>query len=532
MKLSAIVLGLAAASAFAQAAPAAAPAATPAAQPAAEAPKAEAAQQAAASAADQKAVAAEEAKKAEEAKAAEEAKKAEEAKAAEEAKKAEEAKAAEEAKKAEEAKAAEEAKKAEEAKAAEEAKKAEEAKAAEEAKKAEEAKAAEEAKKAEETKAAQATEEKKTEAAGASFVERLNITKADAAPEEKKAMEFKVSGAAEFDAYASMTTGDDKTLYHDYWSTLDVDFQVKFNEQWSAQVELEADGASTNPGAIYNGAFVQYTQGENLTVKFGDLTFSEGAFNYYDYDDPAVYAAGMKEHDIRGLELDLYGLQLGLGFTRGDDDDGKSYDAHVAYQFDFAGQALRPFAHYRSLQESKANELHAGLEAALEFGPFAIHAVYGLHADRLTDDNKKATHAFLAEPSFKVANVNIKAGFFYAYFNDNMAKATIHGYEIPEYMFAYGEGDIKLNDVITVGLLGELHTNSLDKDTDLGSLNFGTRIYFTPVDGLDVTGFAMAILPMGDDWEKAGHEDKVAPPDRQYGEDVNLKFGVETVFSF
>ena len=476
MKLSAIVLGLAAASAFAQAAPAAAPAATPAAQPAAEAPKAEAAQpaaqQAAASAADQKAVAAEEAKKAEE------------------------------------------------------------AKAAEEAKKAEEAKAAEEAKKAEEAKAAQATEEKKTEAAGASFVERLNITKADAAPEEKKAMEFKVSGAAEFDAYASMTTGDDKTLYHDYWSTLDVDFQVKFNEQWSAQVELEADGASTNPGAIYNGAFVQYTQGENLTVKFGDLTFSEGAFNYYDYDDPADYAAGMKEHDIRGLELDLYGLQLGLGFTRGDEDNGKSYDAHVAYQFDFAGQALRPFAHYRSLQESKANELHAGLEAALEFGPFAIHAVYGLHADRLTDDNKKATHAFLAEPSFKVANVNIKAGFFYALFNDDLNKATVHGDEIPEYMFAYGEGDIKLNDVITIGLLGELHTNSRDDDTDLGSLNFGTRVYFTPVDGLDVTGFAMAILPMGDDWEKAGHEDKVSPNSHQYGEDLNLKFGVETVFSF
>ena len=513
MKLSAIVLGLAAASAFAQAAPAAAPAATPAAQPAAEAPKAEAAQpaaqQAAASTADQKAVAAEEAKKAEE------------------------AKAAEEAKKAEEAKAAEEAKKAEEAKAAEEAKKAEEAKAAEEAKKAEEAKAAEEAKKAEEAKAAQATEEKKTETAEASFVDRLNITKADAAPEKKKATEFKISGTAEFDAYANMKMGDDKTLYHDYWSTLDVDFQVKFNEKWSAQVELEADGASESPAAIYNGAFVQYTQGENLTFKFGDLTFSEGAFNYYDYDDVSIYAAGMREHDIRGFEVDLLGLQLGLGFGRGaNNDNGKSYDVHVAYQLDFAGQALRPFAHYKSWQESKANELHAGLEAALEFGPFAIHAVYGLHADRLTDDDKKATHAFLAEPSFKVANVNIKAGFFYALFNDDLTKATIHGDEIPEYMFAYGEGDIKLNDAITIGLLGELHTNSRDDDTDLGSLNFGTRIYFTPVDGLDVTGFAMAILPMGDDWEKAGHETKVTPAEHDYGEDVNLKFGVETVFSF
>ena len=207
---------------------------------------------------------------------------------------------------------------------------------------------------------------------------------------------------------------------------------------------------------------------------------------------------------------------------------GKSYDAHVAYQFDYAGQSLRPFAHYKSWQEAKANELHAGLEAALEFGPFAIHAVYGLHADRLTEDDPKATHAFLAEPSFKVANVNIKGGFFYALLDDK--NPTVHDNELPEYMFAYGEGDIKLTDAVTIGLLGELHTNSLDDDTDLGTLNFGTRIYFSPVDGLDVTGFAMAILPMGNDWEKDGHAAWVSTTD--YGEDLNLKFGVETVFSF
>ena len=353
-------------------------------------------------------------------------------------------------------------------------------------------------------------------------------------------MEFKVSGAAEFDAYGNMKLGDDKRLYHDYWSTVDVDFQVKFNEQWSAQVELEADGPSVDPASLYNGAFVQYTKNENFIVKFGDLTFSEGAFNYYGYDDPAENAAGMVEHDIRGMELDLHGLQLGLGFSRGGNDvqycpDGDcrgftSYDGHVAYQLDFAGQALRPFAHYKSWQTAKQNELHAGLEAALEFGPFAIHAVYGLHADNLSEDEPKATHAILAEPSFKVANVNVKGGFFYAIFDDNMLKATVHGTEIPEYMFAYGEADIKLSDPIIIGLLGELHTNSLDDDTDLGTLNFGTRIYFSPVDGLDVTGFAMAILPMGNDWEKAGHDQAVSTED--YGEDINLKFGVETVFSF
>ena len=497
MKLSAIVLGLAAAGAFAQAAPAAAPAAEPATQPTAEAPKADST--AAQPAADQPA-------------------------AEQQAATAETAKA--EPKPAEAAPAAEPA-------AAQPA--ATQPAAAPVEEKNEELVKAEEPL-AEEPKA----EEKQQESAQLSLADRRNISKADDAPEPKSAKEFKVSGAVEFDAYAYWRNDDEKDLYHDYWSTFDLDFQVKFNEQWSAQVELEADGQNTSPGAIYNGAFVQYQHSENLAVKFGDMTYSEGGFNYYDYNDPADYAAGMKEHDIRGIELNLYGLQLALGFGRGSNDNtvcnanaeckGKSYDAHAAYQFDFAGQALRPFAHYKSWQEPKANELHTGLEAALEFGPFAIHAVYGLHADALTEDEPKATHAFLAEPVFKVSNVNIKAGFFYAIFDDDLSKATIHDSEIPEYMFAYGEGDIKLNDAFTVGLLGELHTNSLDDDTDLGSLNFGTRLYFTPVDGLEVTGFAMAILPMGNDWEKNGHEDFVSTVD--YGEDLNLYFGVETVFSF
>ena len=493
MKLSAIVLGLATAGAFAQAAPAAAPAAAePAAAPAAEAPKADstAAQPAATEQAAAQPTA--EAQKTE----------------------------------AQSAEAA----KVEETKAAEPA--------AEPEKK-------EEVAKAEEPKA----EEAPAETSGASIVDRLNITKADAEPEATKAVEFKISGQAEFDAYASWRNDDEKDLYHSYASTVDVDFEVKFNDQWSALVELEADGSGTAPGAYYNGAYVQYKKNDNFALKFGDLLFAEGAFNYYRYDDPAVNAAGMAEHYIRGLELDYYGLQLGLGFSAGDGDAScggveldangnplpvndicKSYDAHVAYQFDFAGQALRPFAHYRSWQEAKSNELHAGLEAALEFGPFAIHAVYGLHADNLTEDEPTATHAILAEPSFKVANVNVKGGFFYAIFDDDLSKATIHGDEIPEYMFAYGEADIKLMDAFTVGLLGELHTNSRDDDADLGTLEFGTRLYFTPVDGLAVTGFAMAVLPMGDDWEKVNHGDLVTTED--YGEDMNLKFGVETVFSF
>ena len=79
-----------------------------------------------------------------------------------------------------------------------------------------------------------------------------------------------ISGAAEFDAYGYWKNVDKKELTHDYWSTVDVDFEVKFNEKWSAQVEIEADEGNEAPGVHYNGAFVQYQHSENTTFKFGD----------------------------------------------------------------------------------------------------------------------------------------------------------------------------------------------------------------------------------------------------------------------
>ena len=114
-------------------------------------------------------------------------------------------------------------------------------------------------------------------------------------------MEVKFGGEVEFDAYTGNVWVDDD-LNHSYASTFDLNFEIQFNEKWSAFVGLEADDETTDPPAMYNGAYIQYQPAEFFAVKAGDLTFSEGAFvAYYDYDDPADNAAGMKEHDIRGL---------------------------------------------------------------------------------------------------------------------------------------------------------------------------------------------------------------------------------------
>ena len=92
-----------------------------------------------------------------------------------------------------------------------------------------------------------------------------------------KGPEVKFSGEVEFDAYTGDVINED-IKSHEYASTFDLNVDVKFNEKWSASVQLEADGETTEPAAIYNGAFVQYTHNDKFAVKFGDLTFSEGAF--------------------------------------------------------------------------------------------------------------------------------------------------------------------------------------------------------------------------------------------------------------
>ena len=345
-------------------------------------------------------------------------------------------------------------------------------------------------------------------------------------------MEVKYNGEVEFDAYTGNVWAEDD-LNHSYASTFDLNFEVKFNEKWSAFVGLEADDETTDPDAIYNGAYVQYQPADFFAVKLGDLTFSEGAFvAYYDYDDPADNAAGMKEHDIRGLEIDLAGFIFGVGFGRGDNDwadeeGAKVYDVHAAYEFDYAGQHLRPYVDYKSFQTTQHNELYAGVEAGLSLGGFGFRAVYGFHADYLGDDGDvvegqdwtSTAHAFLVEPTFEVGMFDIKTTAFYAIVDRGDAAEDANDLdngEIPEYFFVYAEPAFKLAEFIKFGIPVEYHTHTLDDDDDTAAtFDVGGRIYITPVENLEITAFGMVDVAVQD------NED-----------DNALRFGLETVYSF
>ena len=503
MKLSAIALGLAAAGAFAQA-----PAAAPAAEPAKAAEVAQA----------------DSVKAAEEAKAAE-LKKAEEEKAAAEAKKAEEEKAAAEAKKAEEEKKAAEAKKAEEEKAAAEAKKAEEEKKAAEAKKAEEEKKAAEAKKAEEAPAENTNPGEVAQAASSAFAAlKASMNESTSAAQ----MEVKFSGSVELDAYTNDLFKDDADVEHNYYTDVQLNVDVKFNDRWSAFLGLEGESYSEGAGIGYSEAYLMYKPLDIFFVKVGDLSFAEGGFQaYYGYDDTADAAAGMKDHDIRGIQIGLAGLELGFGFARNDNDiritpgDDANYNLHLAYEFNYMGQHLRPYVDYKSYQEYEHNELHAGIDAGLNIGGFSFRAVYGFHSDFLgADDDIDLTstaHTILVEPSFDISIFQIKTTFFYAFTSDDDLGRNELGQDVPEYMFAYAEPAFKFGGFIKIGIPVEFHTNTLDDDADISTLDVGARVYVSPVENLEIMATGMFDIPVGDN-----NDD----------DDTAFRMGVEATFNF
>lgn len=357
-------------------------------------------------------------------------------------------------------------------------------------------------------------------------------------------------------AYADWNT-DESKVTHRFESMLDLDFDLYFNERWSAWLEIEAmgmamngmegmdmgDGSTmdpVNPAVIFNGAYIQYTRSERTFFRIGDLKFFEGIFqNYYDFGDPRDDAAGMSQKTIRGLEFQWNGLQLDVGFGTASNDqscfyhfmfgeymgmdckDGYTYEVHTAYNFEIAEQVFHPYFAYKSYQRKDYNELYAGLDLSLSLGPFAFHGLYGFHSVFLASDDAVSYHALLAEPSFEISRFCIIGSLFYAFIDDPV-RTSLEITSRPEYFFAAIEPSVALNEYWTIGVPLELHTNTLDKKDDLGSVRVGGRFYFNVPDfKINIISMVLADIPYGDDW-----------PIEENKDDPSFIFGVEAMFDF
>jgi hypothetical protein len=110
---------------------------------------------------------------------------------------------------------------------------------------------------------------------------------------------------------------------------------------------------------------------------------------------------------------------------------------------------------------------------------------------------------------------------FYAFIDDPV-RTSLEITSRPEYFFAFIEPSVAVNEFWTIGLPLELHTNTLDKKDDLGSVRVGGRFYFNVPDfKIDIISMVLVDIPYGDDWPSEGNKN-----------DPSFIFGVEAMFDF
>ena len=322
------------------------------------------------------------------------------------------------------------------------------------------------------------------------------------------------SGNVELDVFSKDIVAEEKVELL-YASKIDLNLDVILQKKWSAYLSFKADGLNDSPSVFYDAAYVMYKESENIFLKVGDISFFEGPIIfYYKYDDPIDWAAGMVQQDIRGLELNLFRFNFGMGLVRNVEDfveirdkRNLSYNFHLAYNFHKAGFYLRPYMDYSVYQGNGYDAFHAGTNAMFVADVFSAHLVYGLHADYLRDDDSEKSvgksfdltsvaHSFLLETSLDLNVFQLRSSIFYAIINSGDVGNMEIVNDILEYCFAYVEPLLKLSEYLKLGVPIEFHTNALDTDVGLATLDTGFRIYLDPMENFNLLAFAMVGFPI------------------------------------
>ena len=170
----------------------------------------------------------------------------------------------------------------------------------------------------------------------------------------------------------------------------------------------------------FDGAQFRWDVSHEVTLIFGDMTYSAGAFNYYFWRDPSRYAVIVREQSLRGIGLDVGNDKYGHGslYLGASDATDHTVALFATYGFPLINHTDEHLIITPSLDwvfGSEINRSHTyvlGAEVdwskSYEKFNYGVYVVWGLHPYK-----GEGVHSFLIEPNMNYAIFNLAATYSY-----------------------------------------------------------------------------------------------------------------------
>ncbi len=224
-------------------------------------------------------------------------------------------------------------------------------------------------------------------------------------------------------------------------------------------------------GFDFDGAQLRWDVSHDVSLVFGDMTYSAGAFNHYFWRDASKYAVVVREQQVRGIGAEFGNAKYGYGnaYLGVSDQTNHTVQVFATYSYPVVNKPdehliVTPSVDWVFGENiGRPNGYVFGVEAdyakSYETMEWGIHAVWGTHPYK-----EKGTHAFLLEPSMKYDFFNLAATFYTAIVNSNY-EAEPQLFTEDQLMFAI-EPSFNLHKKFSMGVAYEYHNKDTEKDDD------------------------------------------------------------------
>lgn len=234
----------------------------------------------------------------------------------------------------------------------------------------------------------------------------------------------------------------------------------------------------------FDGVQFRWDVSQDVTLVFGDMTYSAGAFNYYFWRDVSRYAVIVREEKLRGVGVDVGNEKYGQGsfYIGASDDTDHTLSMFLTYALPLLNRTnehliIKPSFDWvfgEDIGRSYTYTMGAEVDYSKSFDVFnyGVYAVWGLHPYK-----GKGVHSFLVEPSMNYSIFNLGLTYFYT-ITDTDYDAEPQLFTDDQLLFAI-EPSFNLHKKFTMGVTYEYH----DPDTEIDDDDFhflGMNFYIYP----------------------------------------------------